>query len=74
MSVLQELHDSEINASIQSFYDGCWTAKIGDDMNGFVAEDASLESFEDCEQWLSETAKKMFPQSVYTQKSQGSPS
>jgi hypothetical protein len=30
----QALHHSEINFKIESFYDGIWTATLGDQMNG----------------------------------------
>jgi len=33
MDVLQALHDSEINYTIAVFFDGCFTVKLGDDLN-----------------------------------------
>ena len=30
MEILQMLHDSEINGSIEWFFDGIWAVKIGD--------------------------------------------
>jgi hypothetical protein len=34
-AIPQALHDSEINFKIESFYDGIWTATLGDQMNGW---------------------------------------
>ena len=36
--ILQQLHDSEINAGVQTFYDAGMRAWIGDDLNGIQAE------------------------------------
>lgn len=62
--VLQRLHDSEINASIGSFYDGCFTAKLGDEMNGFIAEE-TLPTMVEAERWLQNEAIARFPDSVF---------
>lgn len=35
VSIIQELHDSEINVALQSFLDGVFEVKIGDRVNGF---------------------------------------
>lgn len=35
---LARLYRSEINVSISTFWDGGWDVKLGDEMNGFVAE------------------------------------
>jgi hypothetical protein len=37
-SVLQQIYDSEINASVSWFWDGGFAVKLGDSINGFVAE------------------------------------
>lgn len=67
MGILQRLHDSEINASISmsSFYDGAWTVKLGDEMNGFRAE-AVVASEAAAEAWLDAKARELFPESIYT--------
>lgn len=64
MGILQRLHDSEINASIASFFDGVWTAKLGDEMNGFRAE-ATVGSEAEAEAWLDAKARELFPESDY---------
>ena len=66
MSILQDLHDSEINAKISWFFDGCWEVSIGDDWNGFIAETTKCSSFEEVEQWLIENALKIFPDSNFS--------
>lgn len=68
MNIMQEMHDSEINCSISSFWDSSWTAKIGDNMNGFVAEVNRLDSFEDCEDWLRVEAIRLYPSSTFAKK------
>lgn len=62
--VLQRLHDSEINASVQSFFDGVWTVRLGDEMNGYKAEEV-CDSANDAADWLDSMARRLFPQSRY---------
>jgi hypothetical protein len=38
VSILQQLYDSEINVWVTSFYDDGFYVRLGDEMNGFVAE------------------------------------
>jgi hypothetical protein len=37
--VMKKLYESEINCSISSFWDNAWEVKLGDEMNGFVAQE-----------------------------------
>lgn len=62
--VMQKLHDSEINSAVLSFYDGSWTVKLGDEMNGFT-EETQVSSFEEAMAWLDKTAKERYPNSFY---------
>lgn len=71
MSILQKLHDSEINASISSFYDREWTAKLGDEMNGYDAS-RSCSSEAEALTWLDSTARALFPNSEYAKSPRGS--
>ena len=64
-SILQQLHDSEINCGVKCFWDSCWTAWIGDDMNGIKSENTGLENFARCEMWLREEALRLFPNSAF---------
>ena len=36
---LERIYDSEINAEIRWFWDGAFTVKLGDKVNGFLAEE-----------------------------------
>lgn len=64
MSILQRLHDSEINASVESFFDRVWTVRLGDRMNGYRAE-TTVESFAEAEAWLDREARRLYPDSGY---------
>jgi len=63
MSVLTELRESEINASIASF-DRAWAVKLGDEMNGFKAE-ATVGSEAEAYEWLKRTAIELYPESHF---------
>lgn len=73
-SVLQQLHDSEINAGVRTFYDAGMRVWIGDEANGIQAETtinrtaaARLkwpEGFT-AASWLHETALRLYPESKY---------
>lgn len=65
MSIMQQLHDSEINCGVKCFWDSCWTAWIGDDMNGIKCINEHLKSFGECEAWLIENAIIQYPNSVF---------
>ena len=41
---LQKIYDSEINVTISWFWDGGIDVRLGDEMNGFVAEE-TVKSF-----------------------------
>lgn len=64
IQTLQAMHDSEINASISWFFDGQFHARLGDDMNGFVAESVSA-TLEDAIDWLIAEAVKHYPGSAF---------
>jgi hypothetical protein len=74
--VLQQLHDSEINAGVQTFYDAGMRVWMGDELNGIQAETtinrtraARLkwpEGFT-APDWLHETALRLFPDSKYAE-------
>lgn len=65
MSILQQLHDSEINTSVSSFYDGVWTAKLGDETNGFTPETSDPTTEAEALAWLDAEARRLFPNSLY---------
>ena len=75
--VLQGLHDSEINAGVQTFYDAGMRVWIGDEMNGIKAKTvinrtpaARLKWPEGltAASWLHETALRLYPDSNYAKK------
>jgi hypothetical protein len=74
--ILQQLHDSEINAGVQTFYDTGMRVWIGDEVNGIRAETlfdrmGSLPTARTWPErvtaasWLHETALRLFPDSLY---------
>lgn len=62
--LLQQLYNSEINVSLSSFYDGGFTCKIGDEMNGFKSEKTSTD-LDEIEIWLKNTAIELYPESKF---------
>lgn len=68
IKVLRDLYDSEINYSISSFWDGGYVVKLGDEMNGWLAETMTGDSWSEIAAWLKKTAIKHFPQSEFADK------
>lgn len=64
LAAMQELYDSEINCQISSFWDTGYTAKLGDEMNGFV-DSRGFETIEDAMNWLVHRAIEIYPDSEY---------
>ncbi|CAN7663038.1 hypothetical protein LJR016_005238 [Devosia sp. LjRoot16] len=64
MEILQMLHDSEINGSVEWFFDGIWLARIGDRLNGIKAE-TKVGSALEAEAWLHLKARELYPDSDY---------
>jgi hypothetical protein len=74
----QQLHDSEINAGVQTFFDAGMRIWIGDEANGIQAETtinrtpaARLKWPEEltAASWLHETALRLYLDSKYAQES-----
>lgn len=65
--ILQDLHDSEINFMIVAFSDCGFRVLLGDELNGFVAEDRH-QSFADAVHWLATAALQHFPNSEFARK------
>jgi hypothetical protein len=72
--ILQQLHDSEINAGVQTFYDAGMRVWIGDEANGIKAKTvinrtraARLKWPEGFAtgSWLHEAALRLYPDSKY---------
>ena len=64
VDVIEALHDSEINGEIAWFWDNSWNVKLGDPLNGYVAE-ANLSNLTEAKKWLWTTAILYYPNSVF---------
>jgi hypothetical protein len=62
--VLQKLYDSEINFTISGFWDCGFRWKLGDDMNGFLAE-GWTNTFDQAVIEIARSAMKRFPNSAF---------
>lgn len=65
MSVFQDLYHSEINFTVSTFWDGGFDVKLGDEMNGYVAQ-TNVNRFGQVEPWLIEQTIQHFPKSLFT--------
>ena len=67
-TVMRDLYNSEINCSVSCFWDGGWTVKIGDFINGFQAE-ATIDNSDfwglEAARWLDTKARQLYPGSDY---------
>src|SRR5689334_22677694 len=61
---LQKIYDSEINLEIGWLWDGGIEVRLGDRMNGYLAEE-NLKSVADIVPWLQEAIAHFYPQSEY---------
>ena len=61
---LQRIYDSEINLEIGWFWDGGITVRLGDKMNGYLAEE-TVTSVADVLPWLQEAIARFYPESTY---------
>jgi hypothetical protein len=66
MSTLQRLYDSEINFEVSGFYDAGFDVRLGDALNGFLAE-GKVETWAEVEAWLRDQALAHFPDSKFAQ-------
>lgn len=65
--ILQAIYDSEINYSISSpCWDGGFTVKLGDELNGFLAETNGELCFANAIKWLIGKVFQHFPDSKFT--------
>ena len=61
---LQRIYNSEINVEIGWLWDGGIDVRLGDRMNGFVAEE-NVGSVDDVLPWLQEAIAHFYPGSAY---------
>jgi hypothetical protein len=64
MSVFQRLYDSEINFEVSSFYDAGIDVRLGDALNGFLAQ-GKVDTWAEAEAWLRDQAVAHFPDSEF---------
>ena len=81
--ILQQLHDSEINAGVQTFYDAGMRVWIGDESNGIQSETtlnrtsagfAAPRKWPNgvtAASWLHEVAIRLYPDSKYAKEHAG---
>lgn len=62
---LQRIYNSEINFSISTFWDGGFNVKLGDSMNGFIAE-TTEDTIKDAIYWLIDKVLELHPGSLYS--------
>jgi hypothetical protein len=61
---LQKIYDSEINIRISWFWDCGIEVRLGDEMNGYVAEE-TVATVADVLPWFQEAIAHFFPTSTY---------
>ena len=64
-SFIEALHASEINGEISWFFDNVWGAKIGDKLNGYLAESTEFPSLGHATRWLCDRALEFYPDSEF---------
>jgi len=65
--VMAALYRSEINCSVYSFWDSGWTAKLGDEMNGYRAISTMMYSTAEVAEWMTKEACEYWPTSGFAQ-------
>ena len=63
-SIIEALHDSEINGSLAWFFDGVWNISLGDDHSGIAAE-ATVNTPQEAAEWLRANAVGRYPRSGF---------
>jgi hypothetical protein len=63
-NLIKQLYESGINLQFGWFWDAGFNVKIGDDMNGFVAEFSDYD-IDKVLKWIEENVKKHFPGSGF---------
>jgi hypothetical protein len=61
---LQKSYDSDINVRIGWFWDGGIAIRLGDDMNGYLAEE-TVGTVAEIVPWLQEAIAHFYPKSSY---------
>jgi len=66
-AILSDLYESEINASISRLWDGEIDVKLGDPLNGYVAE-GKVSTFAEAAARLRDQACSHYPDSEFARK------
>lgn len=72
MSVIQDLYDSEINFSLEVFWDAGFEIRLGDTKNGFPAH-TRVRTWADVEAWLIEAVRVLYPDTAFAVKYRAAP-
>ena len=63
---LRDLYNSELNFSISCLWDGGIDVKLGDEMNGFAAENNfGLDALDQIAPWMEREAIRLWPGSTF---------
>jgi hypothetical protein len=66
LGVMAALSASKINCTVATFHDGGWTLKLGDDLNGFVAQRSFAPAeLDHAVRWLAGRACEYYPASEF---------
>jgi hypothetical protein len=63
-TVIEALHDSEINGAVSWLFDDVWHVVLGDSHNGIDAE-ATVGSPQEAAEWLRANAVRRYPHSEF---------
>jgi hypothetical protein len=69
-SIFQQLYDSEINFEVSCFWDADFDVRLGDAVNGFLAQD-NVPTWDAVGEWLHHAALKFYPNSDYAKQALG---
>lgn len=62
---LQKIYESEINVSIETFFDDGVSVKIGDNLNGFKFR-KTLKTYSEAMETIIQKVQELYPDSIYS--------
>jgi hypothetical protein len=66
-TIIEALHDSEINGSVSWFFDNVWSVALGNPHKGIDAE-ATVSSPQEAAEWLRANAARLHPDSKFAKR------
>lgn len=66
-TIIEALHESEINGSVSWFFDDVWRVFLGDPDNGIDAE-ATVYGPQEAAEWLRANAVRRYPHSTFAKR------